>query len=215
MRRAVLLTEFIEDGVDVSRQVVHPPVQVFFERGKARLGPLDSGLGGSGGADADFGEALGLITQLTRGFLVQTAKRRPLVFDQALEILEAPGRVVLEAGGDVIPIAELGFKLPDGQRVPFAGRGPLFQDVRALFDEIEQMLLDGLRGLSDCPSSLDRRGEAIEVRLEIGQAYFKTPSVRKHVSWSLDSSTSARRMIISFQLDPRSFTTRLDLVLGR
>jgi hypothetical protein len=155
------LPELVQDCVDIPRQVVHPPVQVLLEQGEARFGPLDPRLSGARCADADFGEALSLIPELTNGFLVQATKSRPFVLDQAFEVLEAAGRVALKPGGDVVPIAELRFKLADRERVTRARRGPLFHDVGASFGEIRHLLLDRVRRLS---------GEAIKVRLEIGQA---------------------------------------------
>src|SRR4029077_2212546 len=95
--------------------------------------------------------------------LVQAPKRRPLVFNEAFEVLEAAGRVALKPGGDVIPIAEFGFKLADGERVALARRGPLFHDVRASFGEIGQVLLDRVRRLTGSLRVRECGCEAISV----------------------------------------------------
>ena len=104
------------------------------------------------------------------GLLVQTANRRPLVLDQPLEVLKAPGGIPLKTGGDVVPATELRLELVDRVRVPLTGRGPLFQDVGAAFDEIGQVLFGRVRRLSGVRASVEHGVEAIEVRLEISQA---------------------------------------------
>ena len=142
--------------MNVPCQIVHSAVQVFFERGDARLGSLDSCLSGPGGAHADFGEALRLIAELTDGFLVQTAKGRPFVLDQPFEILETPGGIALKPGGDVVPVVEFCFKLTDGTGVPLARLGPLLDDVRASFGENGQVLLDRVGRIPGFSQLLER-----------------------------------------------------------
>jgi hypothetical protein len=87
----------------------------------------------------------------------------------------------------------------------FARRGPLLQDVGAPVGEVGQLLLDWMRWLTNLSPVLQRRIEAFEVRLEIGQAYFQTSSVRKHVSLG---------KLILVQAAPHENLFRLDLVLG-
>jgi hypothetical protein len=145
-------------------------VQVFLERGEARFGPFHASLSGPGRADADFGQAFGLIPQLTDRFLVQAANRCPFMLDQPFEILKTAGRVPLKASGDLVQTAELRFKLADHLRVPLTGRGPLFQDAGTSFDEIDQVLFARVKRLAGDRALMERGVEAIEVRLEISQA---------------------------------------------
>jgi hypothetical protein len=156
--------------MDISRQVVHPAVQISLEPGEASLGSLDAGLRGSSGAHADFGEAFGLIPELAHGLFVEAAQGGPLVFDQALEILKAPGRIALKTRRDVVPVVQFCFELADGLRVTLARRGPLPHDVGASFGEKREVLFDRVWGLSGFSPLVKRGVEALEMRFEISQA---------------------------------------------
>ena len=91
-------------------------------------------------------------------------------------------RIALETGGDVVPIVELCLELVDRDRVAFAGRGPLLDDVGTSVGQMGEVLLDGVGNLTGFRQLLKRRVEPIEVSLEIGQAQLQTSGVRKHLS---------------------------------
>ena len=121
-RLDAVLPQLGQNRVEIAGQMVDFPMQVVLERREPRFRALDPGLGGTGGIDADFGQALGLLAQLTGRFFVQEAKGCPLAADRALEPLKTPGGVALQAAFDVVPAGETRFELANRLRVSLTGR---------------------------------------------------------------------------------------------
>ena len=143
-----VLAQLGQHRVEIAGQMVDLPMQVVLERREPRFRALDPGLGGTGGIDADLGQAFGLLAQLPGRFFVEEAKGGPLAADRALELLKTPGGVALKAAFDLVPAGETRFELANRLRVALAGRGALFQDAGALVGELRQTLFDRFAILS-------------------------------------------------------------------
>jgi len=138
-RLNALLPQLGENRMEIAGQMVDFPMQVVLERRQPRFRALDPGLGGTGGVDADLGQAFGLLAQLPGGFFVQQAQSCPLATDRVLERLKSPGGVALKPAFDVVPAGEARFELANRLRVACAGRRALLQDAAALVGELRQL----------------------------------------------------------------------------
>ena len=96
--------------------------------------------------------------------------------------METPGGVALQAGFNVVPTGEARFELADRLRVTIARRGPLLQDAGALVSELRQPPFGRLAMVLAFTPTQERGVEAIDLRLQIGEALFQASNLRKHVS---------------------------------
>lgn len=165
--------------LDVTGQLGHAPMQLGFERREPRFGALDAGLGRPGCRHTELRQALGLRLQLPGRFLVKVPEEGPFLLDDALEGLKSPGRLALKAGLDVAPAAEPRLELADRMGVPLAGGRPLLQNLRALFREMRQAPFHRLQVLLRFAPMVKGQAEAIDLRLEIGQALFEARDLRR------------------------------------
>ena len=181
-RLDAVLPQLGQNRVEIAGQMVDFPMEVVLERREPRFRALDPGLGGTGGIDADFGQALGLLAQLTGRLFVQETKGRPLAADGALEPLKAPGGVALKAAFDVVPAGETRFELADRLRVSLAGRAALLQDAGALIGELRQPPFDRFAILFGFARAQQGDREATDLRLQIDKALLQSGGLRKHGS---------------------------------
>lgn len=151
-------------------------MKVGFERGQARLGPIEAVLRGVGCGDADFRQARRLLHQLAHRRFVNGAQGRPFMLHDPFEFLEAMTSVFLELRSGVVQFAEVPFKLGDGLGMTISGRRPSLQDAFGVIGESREALLERRHVVGRHVAQI------IDLRLQTREALLKSGSVRLHLN---------------------------------
>jgi len=91
------------------------------------------------------------------------------VLDRALQIVDALGGVVLNAGFERRQATQARFDLAEGLRMPLPGRGPLLEDLRAPVGELGEAALRGLELIFLLPPEVKGEVQLVDLRLELGE----------------------------------------------